>query len=101
MPESYSNFTANREVKGQLQAESRRRREDEQHLVELSAGLKRITQNILDAMSAYKPEGDASRLKSIRLAVRSIWNDQQIKSMEGDLDNIRKQIDTALLFSVR
>jgi hypothetical protein len=101
VPTQLLDYSANRAAKEKLQAESRQKREDERQLVELSAETKQITKSVIDAISSLKPEGDVSRFQSVRLAIRSIWNERQIKSLETNMDNIRKQIDTALLFSVR
>ncbi|KAH7083032.1 hypothetical protein BKA63DRAFT_142272 [Paraphoma chrysanthemicola] len=56
---------------------------------------------MINSIQKFKSEGSKSKFQSMHQAFRSIWSESRLKAMETSLDNIRKQTDTALLFSVR
>ncbi|KAH7093260.1 hypothetical protein FB567DRAFT_514985 [Paraphoma chrysanthemicola] len=89
--------------KGRLAAieKQKKRRAAEKQLVDLSQETKRLTDSMINSIQKFKSEGSKSKVQSIHQAFRSIWSESQLKAMEKSLDNIRKQTDTALLFSVR
>jgi hypothetical protein len=89
------------EEQKKIEADTQQMRTAEQQLVTLSTDTKRITKKIIDVLQKLKSDDQHSKFQSVRQAFRSVWSESQIKSLETDLDNIRKQTDTALLFSVR
>jgi hypothetical protein len=91
---------ANEEQK-RLDEDAQQLRTAEKQLLALSMDTKRITNKIINACQKLKSDHKSSRFQSVRQAFRSVWSESQIKSLETDLENIRRQTDTALLFSVR
>ena len=73
----------------------------EEQLLELSAQTKEITDKIIGAIQRIEVDDVGKMWKSIDQAFRSVWSQKELESLEARLDNIRKQINTALLFSLR
>jgi len=78
----------------------------QQHIIEDSLstlGLEtmKITQSIINTIQKVKSDSQPTAFQSIRHAFRSVWTEQQLKVLEASLESMRRQTDTALLFSVR
>jgi DNA repair exonuclease SbcCD ATPase subunit len=73
----------------------------EKQLANLSKETESITTRIIEAIQKLKSNEKNTKFQSVRQAFRSVWSESQLKSLEASLETIRRQTDTALLFSVR
>lgn len=81
--------------------ETQQQRMAEKQLLALSVETKKITDDIIHAIQQLKSNSSSTRFQSVRHAFRSIWGEERLKCLETGLESIRRQIDTALLFSLR
>jgi hypothetical protein len=61
----------------------------------------KITKKIILAIQRLKSRKPNTKLQSVRQAFRSILSNSEFKALEQSVENIRKQTQTALLFSLR
>lgn len=73
---------------------------DEQ-LLRLTEDARELSQGIADAVHKTAAYGDHKTFWSIQQALRAVWNQRNFSALEARLENIRRQIDTALLVSLR
>jgi hypothetical protein len=74
---------------------------DEQ-LVQLKIDSETVVNKLRDALEKAKLSGERhKKWQSIYQALKSVYNDKEISSLANQLDNIRKQVDTALLVSLQ
>ncbi|ORY14588.1 hypothetical protein BCR34DRAFT_479383 [Clohesyomyces aquaticus] len=73
----------------------------ERQLLQLSQEAKDISEEIVQAVNKIKVKGSKKAWKSVEQALRSVWSQKEMSALETRLDTLRKQIDTALLFSLR
>lgn len=75
----------------------------ERQLLQLCKESREITTEIVENINKVKANAGAGSkaLQSVAQAIRCVWNEREIKDLETRLQNIRQQINTALLFSLR
>ena len=70
-------------------------------LGEINAKCKGVSEDLLSVLRLFKVEGKNNRWKSFRMALKTIWDEDQIRSAVSELTECRKQLDTELLISLR
>jgi hypothetical protein len=88
------------EDQGQEELENQESRKADAQLFELGAKAKNVCDNIRDAIHRMKSDKPNTKFQSVRQAFRSVWSETELNVLESSLDSIRRQTDTALLFSV-
>lgn len=73
----------------------------EVRLLNLSSQTKAITDKIIERIQRENVGNASNPWKSVDQAFRSIWNEKELQSLEAGLADIREEINTALLFSLR
>ena len=76
------------------------KRADEE-LHRLTSRTTEVTRKLRDAIYVVQVQGGNNAWQSIYQALRSVWSQNDIATIEQELDYIRKQVDTALLISLR
>jgi hypothetical protein len=70
-------------------------------LVQLCKECKNVTASLLVELDRLKPKGSHGKLQSVYQAIRQLLSDRKILPLEKKLDDIRKQVDTVLLISLK
>ena len=70
-------------------------------LLSLSQETNEVTEEIIERLTRLKAEGSTNAWKSVEQALRSAWSHREVQQLQTKLDHIRKQVDTALLVSLR
>ncbi|KAF2110995.1 hypothetical protein BDV96DRAFT_193895 [Lophiotrema nucula] len=73
----------------------------DKQLLELGKQCERVTSALIKTLQRLKGQGSNNKWQSIRQAIRFAWSEKDIAAHERKLDAIRRQIDTALLRSLR
>ncbi|KAF2114584.1 hypothetical protein BDV96DRAFT_101489 [Lophiotrema nucula] len=73
----------------------------DQQLEALRAESAAIAMKLQRALESLSTQGGKKKWQSILQGLRSIWKEQDILDLKRRLDDVRKQIDTALLVSLR
>jgi len=84
-----------------LKSNSRKLTQADQQLLELSARSKVVVDELRQALDKAKVMADDRKWQSVYQALRTIRTDKQISTLAGQLGEIRKQVDTAILISLR
>ncbi|KAF2683464.1 hypothetical protein K458DRAFT_46854 [Lentithecium fluviatile CBS 122367] len=77
--------------------------EAEQHLLKLSDELRELVDPLRDAFLHVQPRGSYSDPKwgSAREALLTVWKEKDITNLLKKLKNVKKEVDTTLLFALR
>ena len=73
----------------------------EVELQKLCSACVEVSQSLLDALNKLKRKEGNKSWNSIRQALRFVWNENKINSLSNQIESYRRQIDTALLLSIR
>lgn len=73
----------------------------EKQLAALNHDAQEVAQKLFDATTKLMSMPRTTRWQSFVHALKSVWNEGDIRLLEENLDRIRKQVDTALLMCLR
>ncbi|KUJ18696.1 uncharacterized protein LY89DRAFT_774731 [Mollisia scopiformis] len=73
----------------------------ERQLRELCIGCQEVSDELLVTVQSLKVRGFHNTWTSFRQALKSVWKEEKIKTLEERLERYRRQIDTTLLISIR
>ncbi|KAF2730953.1 hypothetical protein EJ04DRAFT_579444 [Polyplosphaeria fusca] len=73
----------------------------DKQLVTLRKECESIVKSLRQALSKARLKSSSRKWQSIYQALRSVWNEKEISALATQLENVRRQIDTALLVSLR
>lgn len=73
----------------------------EKELLQLSHRCKEVTAELLSALKSLKGKKGIGHWKSFWQALRFVWNENKINALAPKMEQYRRQIDTALLMSIR
>ncbi|KAL1613149.1 hypothetical protein SLS60_001381 [Paraconiothyrium brasiliense] len=68
----------------------------DRQLLRLCTDCKNVTTRLLAELDRLKSKGPHGKLKSVQQALRHMGSQSEILNLKGKLDDIRKQVDTAL-----
>ena len=68
---------------------------------ELSRSSGDVAEELLQKLEKLKVEGKHRRWKSFRQALKSVWTREEINALANRLANLRAQLDSRILFSLR
>ena len=72
----------------------------EKKLQNLLEETQKVTTDVLHTLQRLQIQGKRSVWGSVKHALQSAWHEDDIRKLENDLDNIRKQLDTTLLICI-
>ncbi|KAL9093959.1 MAG: hypothetical protein Q9165_003629 [Trypethelium subeluteriae] len=61
----------------------------------------RCSKELLDAIESLKADGEATKWKSFRQALKSVWMEKDIQDLSRRLERYRQQIDSTLLMHLQ
>ncbi|TVY39372.1 hypothetical protein LSUB1_G003985 [Lachnellula subtilissima] len=70
-------------------------------LGEINAKCTIVAGDLLSILRMFKVEGKNNKWKSFRMALKSVWDEDQIQAAMSKLTECRKELDTELLISLR
>jgi hypothetical protein len=70
-------------------------------LIELKAESQKVVRDLEEALDKAKVSGGKKKWQSVYQALKSVRTESQISSLVDRLETIRKQVDTAVLISIR
>ncbi|KAG9231331.1 hypothetical protein BJ875DRAFT_122956 [Amylocarpus encephaloides] len=73
----------------------------EEVLYEICLACDQVTQELLTALQKLKVKGTNTKWKSLRHALKSVWNKEEIDGMRERLDSLRSQLDLNVLTMLR
>lgn len=72
----------------------------EMRLQELLHDMRKVNSHVLGVLRDLEIR-DGSVWESVKLALKSVWHENDVQQLENRLDEIRKQLDTTLLICIR
>ena len=72
----------------------------EKKLKALLKETQKVTTDILQTLRSLRSQGERSPWKSVKQALKSAWHEDDIRKLEKEVDEIRKQLDTTLLICI-
>jgi len=75
--------------------------DDEQALCRLAAECRILSGQILDLLEKIKPKNPKSKRQSVWSAIKTMWNDREMKELGQRLQNCRSQLELQLNFLMR
>jgi hypothetical protein len=88
-------------LKGHSGAASRRLSVPEKQLIRRKSESEAVVTKLREALRKASATGTHNRWQSVYLALKGVLGDKEVANIAKRLDCIRKQIDTALLFSIQ
>ncbi|KAH8663414.1 hypothetical protein BGZ60DRAFT_67197 [Tricladium varicosporioides] len=74
---------------------------DKIELGAINAKCTTVATDLLSILRMFKVQGKNSKWKSFKMALKTVWDDDQIQDALSKLEQCRKQLDTELLISLR
>jgi hypothetical protein len=67
----------------------------------ISAKCTAVASDLLSILRMFKVQGKSTKWKSFKMALKSVWDDDQIQDAVSNLEQCRRELDTELLISLR
>ncbi|KAF2803249.1 uncharacterized protein BDZ99DRAFT_576168 [Mytilinidion resinicola] len=77
------------------------RKSADEQLIQLAKDSRMVATNLLEKLDRVKRKKDGGKRNALNQGIRSILEQKEVSGLADRLDQIRKQVDTALLLSLR
>jgi hypothetical protein len=73
----------------------------DRQLIQLRQDCRTIARELHDQLERVRAQGGHQKWQSVYQAIKSVYSENRIAAIQSRLDNIRKQLDTVLLVTLR
>jgi hypothetical protein len=75
--------------------------DQDDHIQAIIDGCRKLTDDLIQRIDKLRVTGQPSKLKSLMAAVKFLWKEQELVTLESQLSKFRHELESRVLFSLR